>query len=879
MKLLNALLIVLILTASRVEAARVAGVVTDPSGGVVVSARVVVHALASGVETVTETDVEGRFDVDAAGEGSFLLVVSREGFSVFSRRLEIDASTSRLEVPVALELGPVSMQVTVTSARAERDHRQVPLHVQTLPRDGLLDANPLSTGDAIANVVGVTPVGNGPFGVRPRLRGLDSTRLLILVDGERLNTARTATDRAGTEVGLVATDEIERVEVVSGAGSLMYGTDALAGTINLITNEPTFTPTARWTWGASGFYSTNEQGWRGSLSLGATAPRYAMRIQGGAERYDDYRAGSLDVEDTRPYFASGQLRRGDTIDDAFGFRLRAFPDPFNAPYVRTNADVPNSASRGNFLSASGLFKLGESRAVRVRYQRRRVRDTGFPDFTSPYFFNVVRLPRSDFDKVSARYEAQAVTPWLANLSVTGYYQVQERLLENRFPVQFPAPTPARFFPVSVFRLNVRSETEQHVSTPGVDVQAVVVPAKRHLLTTGFTIYRDRSRDRRLTETTTTQIGQVTVGPAGPAAVVFPQPIVLGPPAIANPVRVPNASFSDIGLFAQDEWRVWPKVSIVAGLRGDFYTVKTDPTVGYDVQPIIAGATPAIDPATLPDPRGATYSRRSLTGDVGVIASPDGRLSPFVRFGRSFRHPNLEELLFAGPATTGSVIPNVQVRPEKGDNFDAGAKFKVGRVTGGAFAFVNHYSDFIAAELVIARTAAGPLARATNFADVRIRGVELQAEAPIVLRSGVLTLGGSAALTRGTVTRGENPLDGGSLADTPADNITPSKIVAQVRYTEGHGRWWVEYGARRQGEVGRVAVTVLDSPFLIAQDLLSLAPFTIQRLGWGVRVGPAVSRAAVTFAIENLTNRYYREHFQFAPARGRSFTMGVRLGGH
>ena len=868
----------MLVCASRLEAAVITGTVTDPSGGAVAAARVVLRELASGVELVVESDAEGRFAIEPTGTGSFLLSVVREGFSPFTRALEVDRAATSHDVPVSLALGLVSMQVTVTPARAERDPRQVPLHTQTLPAESIRAGNPLSTGDAIATLVGVTPVGNGPFGVRPRLRGLDSTRLLILVDGERLNTARTATDRAGTEVGLVATDEIERIEVVSGAGSLMYGTDALAGTVNLITNEPTFTPTPRWSYGASGFFSSNEQGWRGSLSLAAAAPTYAVRVQGGAERYDDYTAGSLDLEDTRPLFASGQLRQSDTVDDSFGFRLRAFPDPFNAAYRRTDAAVPNSASTGNFLSASGLFKMGDTRSVRVRYQRRRVRDTGFPDFVDPYFFNVVRLPQSDFDRVSARYEARAVTPWLANLSLTAYYQRQQRLLENQFPVQFPVPTPTRFFPISVFRLNVRSETQQHVSTPGVDLQAVIVPARRHLVTTGLTVYRDQSRDSRLTETTTTQIGQVTVGPTGaPVAVVFPQPIVLGPAVIARPVRVPNAAFRDIGIFAQDEWKVRSNLSVVAGLRGDFYTVTTEATPGYDVQSIIAGATPVVDQASLPDPTGATYSRTALTGDVGVIASPDGRVSPFVRVGRSFRHPNLEELLFAGPATTGSVIPNVQVKPEKGDNFDAGARFRLGRVTGGAFAFVNHYRDFIAAELVVARTSTGPLARATNFADVRIGGLEAQAEAPFILPSGVLTLSGSGAFTRGTVTRGENPLDGGSLADTPADNITPSKYVAGARYTERRGRWWVEYGVRRQGRVDRVAVTLLDSPFLIAQDLLSLDRLTVQRVGGGVRMGSGLSRATVTLAIENLTNRYYREHFQFAPARGRSLTIGIRLG--
>jgi outer membrane receptor protein involved in Fe transport len=131
--------------------------------------------------------------------------------------------------------------------------------------------------------------------------------------------------------------------------------------------------------------------------------------------------------------------------------------------------------------------------------------------------------------------------------------------------------------------------------------------------------------------------------------------------------------------------------------------------------------------------------------------------------------------------------------------------------------------------------------------------------------------------RGTVTDGRNPLDGSALADTPADDITPSKYVGNVRFTDLRGRWWVEYGARHQGRVTRVATTLLESPFVIAQDLLSLDGLTVQRLGWGFRVGPETGTAALTLAVENLTNRYYREHFQFAPARGRSLTLGLRIG--
>ncbi len=867
----------LLMTASSAWAANVSGLVSDATGAVVPGATVVLRELATGRERTMTTGVDGKYAFETTETGTFLVLVSRRGFSEVARTIVIAQPEQKIALPVQLEIGVLNTEVSVTAARAEREIRTIPLHVETLSGAAVAQTNPLSTGDALAAVANITPVGSGPFGVRPRLRGLDSTRMLVLVDGERLNTARQATDRTGAEVGLISADTITRMEIVNGAGTLLYGSDALAGTINIITNELSFTDTRRFLYGVNSFYSSNENGRRGTLTFGVTAPRYAVRLQGGKEEFDNYRAGALTSEDTNQFFADGRLRRADTIDSNFGFKFKAFPDPFNAPYVRTDREVLNSQAKGSFINAAAMVKLGDRRALKLRYQQRRMEDVGFPDFASPYFFNATSLPHSNLDRISARYEAQAVTPWLANLSLTTYYQRTERLLENTLPVQFPAPTAVKFFPISVMRLNILSQTEQRVWTPGVDLLAVWVPGRNHLLTTGATFYRDRSGDKRTTTTTMSMVGQVALGQFGPAATVFPSPMPLGPPTVAHPVRVPDASLQDIGLFAQDEWRIRPDVALVAGLRGDFYDVKTEATAGYSVDPLVAGALPAINPATLPSLNGATYSRKALTGDIGIVANTDGAINPFIRFGRTYRHPNLEEMLFAGPATIGNIAPNVLVRPEVGHNFDVGAKFRVGRVSGGAYAFLNQYQDFIAQDLVVATTAAGPLAQATNYADVRISGVELSAEAPLAFERGVLTLSGSTALTRGTITDGTNPLNGDALDNTPADNITPSKLVAGARFTDVRGRFWVEYGVRAQGRVDRVAQALLDSPFLIPQDLLSLDGFALHRLGAGINLTRGRDRVGLTLAVENLGNRYYREQFQFAPARGRSFTVGLTLG--
>ncbi|HEX8029382.1 MAG TPA: TonB-dependent receptor [Vicinamibacterales bacterium] len=857
-------------------AATLRGSVTDSTGAAIPAARVVLRALATGQETVGETDAQGQYRFEPAA-GTYIVIVTRPGFSEAARTVVIETADADVDVPIALELGVFNAEVSVTAARAAREVRQIPLHVETISEAAILQSNPLSTGGALATAVNVTPVGDGPFAVRPRLRGLDSTRLLVLVDGERLNTARQATDRTGAEVGLIPPDAISRVEIVNGAGTLMYGSDALAGTINIITNEPTFSPMTRWLYGFNGFYSTNENGMRGSVILGATAPRVTLRVQAGAETFDNYKSGEFELEDTRPFFTAGTLKRVDTIDSNFGFSFKAFPDPFNAPFARTSNEILNSQAEGKFINATSMVQLAERRSLTVRFQSRRMTDVGFPDFEQPYFFNDTSLPHSNLDRFSARYEARDITPWLANLSLTGFYQRTERLLRTTLPVQFPVPTAVSLFPITVMRLDITSETEQRVWTPGLDLKAVFVPAAHHLLTAGATFYRDRSSDQRTTSTQTSLVGQVILGARGPEAAALPSPLPLGAATVARPVRVPDASLRDIAVFVQDEWRVQPRLSVVAGLRGDLYTVIADATPGYDVTSIIGNAKPAIDPATLPDPAGGHYDRKALTGDVGMVANPDGVVNPFIRFGRSYRHPNLEEMFFAGPATAGNILPNVTVKPETGNNFDAGVNFRTGRISGGAYYFLNQYQNFIAQDLVVATNASGPLAQATNFGDVRITGVELSAAAPLVFGPGVVTLTGGTAFTRGTITQGVNPLDQSSLSGTPFDNITPVKIVANARFTQSRGRWWAEYGVRTQTEVTRVAETVLDSPFLIAQDLLSLKGFTVQRAAFGINLARGRERAALVFAIENLGDTYYREQFQFAPARGRSFTLGLNVG--
>jgi len=836
--------------------------------------------VATGKETTVKADATGRFQFTDLKPGMYRVTTSLVGFSDASRTVVVTSDSESLTVDFELELGSIKEDVTVLAARGERDVQVVPLRADAIASESIREMAATSTGDALVSAPGVTPVGSGPFQVRPRLRGLDSTRVLILVDGERLNNARTATDRAGIEVGLVDVDSVESVEVLGGAGSVLYGTDALGGTVNIVTNRPRFSDARRFTTGFDGYYSSNENGRRGTVTLGASDRRWAFSFKGGAEQFNDYKAGKNFRESSQPFFDNGTIRQADTIDDPFHFTLKTFPDPFNAPFTRTTAAIPNSGMSGSSANASGMAMITPSQTLEMKYQHRRAEDVGFPDFAEPYFFQGITLPWSQLDKFSATYAFTNVTPAMTRLAITPYYQRQDRLLRNRVPVQFPEPSPA-FFPIFVNRLDILSETRQQVWTPGVDVQATFLTRPNNVLTAGLTVYRDRSEDERTTTTARARIGQVGVGAFGASATVFATPVPVGDPVVDHPVRVPNATFRDIGLFVQDELDATSVVRLSGGLRVDGYRVETEATPGYSVLPLVVGAQPPIDPSTLANPNGEVIHRTAVTGEAGIVLWSTQPVSAFSHYVRSYRHPNLEELLFAGPATAGNIVPNIKVEPETGNNFDAGVRLRTSRFTGSLSYFNNTYENFISTEVVATITSqSGPssLSQAVNLAKVRIQGLETEGSAPFAAGPLNLLPYGAVAYTRGTVLSGTTPLTGVKLDGQPQDNITPWKISLGVRASDKRERVWASYHVRTQADVTRISPLLDESPFLIAQDLFGLKGFTVHRVAVGYDWRKTDQRLGLVLAVDNLADRFYREQFQFAPARGRTVSLNVTVRG-
>ena len=305
----------------------------------------------------------------------------------------------------------------------------------------------------------ITPVGNGPFGVRPRLRGLDSTRLLVLVDGERLNTARQATDRTGAEVGLVSPDAISRMEVVNGAGTLMYGSDALAGTINIITNEAAFTPSRPVALRLQRLLQLERERHARHRHRRVSRRRATRCASRRARKTSTTTRPATSTSRTRgPCFESGVARPG--RHDRRQLRLRL-------------QRVPGAVQRALRAHRQRGAQLAGERQLRERVEPDQAgraplacafatsgggwRTSGSPTSHSPTSSTQRRCRTATSiacRRVTRRRRSRRGWP---TCRLTAYYQRTERLLQNLLPVQFPAPTPTAFFPISVFRLDVLSE--------------------------------------------------------------------------------------------------------------------------------------------------------------------------------------------------------------------------------------------------------------------------------------------------------------------------------------------------------------------------------------------------------------------------------------
>lgn len=223
--------------AAESPAERIHGRVLDSSGGALARATVALRNRETGFERLTRTDGSGAFEFAAVRPATYELTASAPGLG---REMRLLAGEASQPLEIVLSPAPIIEQVTVVSGSRQAELREsLNTRVDVMTRERARDTGYETVGELLREIPGVvTRRGSdtaGPAG--QQVQGIDSRQILVLMDGQPLLGAR-GIKRGTLNLDRQSVGRLECVEVVKGASSALYGSDAIGGVINLVTRDP-----------------------------------------------------------------------------------------------------------------------------------------------------------------------------------------------------------------------------------------------------------------------------------------------------------------------------------------------------------------------------------------------------------------------------------------------------------------------------------------------------------------------------------------------------------------------------------------------------------------------------------------------------------------
>ena len=237
--LLFSLLFPAVAAAAPQSGARLAGAVRDGSGASVPGATIVVRQEPAGLNHVIDGQRDGSFCVVSLAPGRYLVTIAAPRFAPVTQTIEIPREDPLI---VILAPAPIVENVTVVSAARQEELREsLNTRVDVVTRARIEKGGGQETvGEILRELPGViTRRGSETASTAgEQIQGIDSRQVLVLLDGQPIVGARGVKRGGVLNLDRQSSARLERVEVVKGAASALYGSEALGGVINLITREP-----------------------------------------------------------------------------------------------------------------------------------------------------------------------------------------------------------------------------------------------------------------------------------------------------------------------------------------------------------------------------------------------------------------------------------------------------------------------------------------------------------------------------------------------------------------------------------------------------------------------------------------------------------------
>lgn len=358
-----ALLLVVLLTSPTAAQtpATVRGQVLDPAGALVAGARVTLTA-ADGARRVLETrsDERGTFAWDRVADGRYVLTIESRGFAPAIRQITIAAGLEPLTVH--LEVASLSQTVTVEAdSQASVARTSAPL--TDLPTNiGLVGAETLQTfavNDLVTALLQVPNVNSyTQYGAYEyySFRGFSDS--VQTVDGVRNEGNRVRSQLAN----------VERVEVLKGPASVLYGADAIGATVNIVLKKPSATPTYDGALSIGSWQTTRASAGAGGRLTGNA--RLLYRIDAGLERSNGFRRDESTRVNVTPT-VSWRASNRDQIDVRYSLNHNDLSGDGGIPLQRLadGTQVIPDIPRDRRFNTPADFALSTDHNLRAAYTR------------------------------------------------------------------------------------------------------------------------------------------------------------------------------------------------------------------------------------------------------------------------------------------------------------------------------------------------------------------------------------------------------------------------------------------------------------------------------------------------------------------------------
>ncbi len=572
----------------------------------------------------------GEIIFDEIPKGEYSLYISHIGYKVFNDIISVYSDTS-----LVIQLNPIKIrlsEVIVTSSKYEKDIKEIPYAVSIID-ESFIKKNPsITIADLLKNESGISLLRDGVWGTEVSIRGLNRSNIVTLIDGNRMETSTDISAR----LSMIDLYDIEKIEVIKGAASSLYGTGATGGIINIISK--------------TGSYDSNFE--------------VRANYNAGFNSVNDLFANGLN------FFASDEK-----------WLLKFSGSYRNAGNTKTpSGELSNSQFEDNSISSLIQYKPFDDHEIKLSFQRFKALDVGIPG-AAPLFPNNAKVtyPQEERQLYSAEYKVNNLSKEFVKLTAKYFHQFISREVENIPGTVQLIPAGNGQPPRRVSVLTIKPEADHKVD--GFQSQADFSFAD-HYIIAGFDFWKRnynglRTRDQKIEILNSADSSVVRTT----FKTTFEKPL-------------PNANYYSAGFYLHDEIKLMNDFNLTLGGRYDFIWLNNERTLNplYEVNDGVVNNTPTGQKVIW---ESKSAKNRSYNFNIGLVYSFNDISNISFSAARSFRSPSLEERYQYIDLGSLIRIGDPNLKPEQGYFFDLGYKIFTDDLNLTTNFFYNTLKDLLA----------------------------------------------------------------------------------------------------------------------------------------------------------------------------------------